>query len=191
MDTKEYRRDSRTMATTQTAAPIIRVEHLYKRFGDLEVLRDVSISVDRSEVLCVIGPSGSGKSTLLRCISLLEVYSSGRVYIEGELLGFTERAKELIPATQRDIDRVRRNVGMVFQQFNLWPHMTALRNVTEAPILVKHIPRPVAEKIGRAMLAKVGLTDKADVFPSRLSGGQQQRVAIARAGNGAARYVVR
>jgi polar amino acid transport system ATP-binding protein len=167
------------MATT--AAPIIRVEHLYKRFGNLEVLRDVSISVDRSEVLCVIGPSGSGKSTLLRCISLLEVYSSGRVYIEGELLGFNKRAEELVPATQRNIDRVRRNVGMVFQQFNLWPHMTALRNVTEAPILVKHIPRPVAEEIGRTMLAKVGLIDKADVFPSRLSGGQQQRVAIARA----------
>jgi len=163
------------------AAPIIRVEHLYKLFGPLEVLHDVSLSVDRSEVLCVIGPSGSGKSTLLRCISLLEPYSAGRVYVEGALLGFREVGGRLVRDRLRNIDRIRRNLGVVFQQFNLWPHMTALRNVAEALVLVKRLPRRTAEEIGRAMLAKVGLADKTEVYPSRLSGGQQQRVAIARA----------
>ena len=143
---------------------IVRVEHVYKRFGSLEVLRDVSLEVDRSEVLCIIGPSGSGKSTLLRCIACLEECAAGKIYIENQL-----------------VDRVPRNVGMVFQQFNVWPHMTALRNVSEALVLVKSTPRKEAERLGRAMLAKVGLAEKADVYPSRLSGGQQQRVAIARA----------
>jgi polar amino acid transport system ATP-binding protein len=170
-----------TAAGPGSAASIIRVEHLHKRFGPLEVLHDVSLSVDRSEVLCVIGPSGSGKSTLLRCISLLEPYSSGRVYVEGVLLGFREVGGRLVPDSLRNIDRIRRNLGMVFQQFNLWPHMTALRNVAEALVLVKRLPRRTAEEIGRAMLAKVGLADKAEAYPSRLSGGQQQRVAIARA----------
>jgi polar amino acid transport system ATP-binding protein len=164
-----------------TRVPTIRVEHLYKRFGSAEVLRDISLDIKRSEVLCIMGPSGSGKSTLLRCISLLEVYSAGRVYIEGELLGFREEGGRLISDRQRNIDRIRRNLGMVFQQFNLWPHMTALRNVTEALVLVKRIPPAAAQEIGHAMLAKVGLADKAGVYPSRLSGGQQQRVAIARA----------
>jgi polar amino acid transport system ATP-binding protein len=161
--------------------PIIRVEGLYKRFGALEVLRDVSLAVKRSEVLCVIGPSGSGKSTLLRCIAFLEVYSAGRIYIDGALLGFREKAGKLVPDRPRNINHVRRNVGMVFQQFNLWPHMTALGNVAEALIQVKQKPKAKAVEIGRNMLAKVGLADKADEFPSRLSGGQQQRVAIARA----------
>ena len=143
---------------------IVRVEHVYKRFGSLEVLRDVSLEVNRSEVLCIIGPSGSGKSTLLRCIAFLEECASGKIYIDNQL-----------------VDRVPRNVGMVFQQFNVWPHMTALRNVSEALVLVKSTPRKEAERLGRAMLAKVGLAEKVDVYPSRLSGGQQQRVAIARA----------
>jgi polar amino acid transport system ATP-binding protein len=166
---------------TVDEAPIIRIEHLHKRFGALEVLRDVSLTVARSEVLCVIGPSGSGKSTLLRCMAFLEPYTAGRIYLEGALLGFSERGDLLVPDTPRNVDRVRRNLGMVFQHFNLWPHMTALRNVSEALVLVKRMARPAAEAIGRAMLAKVGLSDKADAYPSRLSGGQQQRVAIARA----------
>ena len=163
------------------ATPIVRVEHVSKRFGSLEVLRDVSLSVNRSEVLCVIGPSGSGKSTLLRCMAFLEVYSAGRIYVEGALLGFREKGSELIPDSPTNINKIRRNVGMVFQQFNLWPHMTALRNVSEALVLVRKLPKAQAEEIGRKMLAKVGLADKEQVFPSRLSGGQQQRLAIARA----------
>ncbi len=162
-------------------APIIQVEHLHKRFGDLEVLRDVSLTVDRSEVLCVIGPSGSGKSTLLRAIAFLEPYTAGRIHIDGALLGFVEQDGRLVPDRPRNIDRTRRHVGMVFQQFNLWPHMTALRNVAEALVLVKGQARRAAEATARAMLTKVGLADKADTYPSRLSGGQQQRVAIARA----------
>ncbi|MGH7714364.1 MAG: amino acid ABC transporter ATP-binding protein, partial [Vulcanimicrobiaceae bacterium] len=160
---------------------MIRVEHLYKRFGSLEVLRDVCLEVNRSEVVCIIGPSGSGKSTLLRCVSFLEEYSAGRIYIEDQLLGFRENGSRLVPDLPRNIDRVRRNVGMVFQQFNVWPHMNALRNVSEALVLVKSVPRRQAERIGHAMLTRVGLAEKADVYPARLSGGQQQRVAIARA----------
>jgi polar amino acid transport system ATP-binding protein len=166
---------------TAAPAPIIRVEHLFKRFGALEVLRDVSLTVARSEVLCVIGPSGSGKSTLLRAIAFLEPYSEGRIYIEDTLLGFVEQNGKLVPDRPRNIDRTRRHLGMVFQQFNLWPHMTTLRNVSEALVLVKRIARGAAEETARTMLAKVGLADKADTYPSRLSGGQQQRVAIARA----------
>lgn len=160
---------------------IIRVEHVHKRFGQTEVLRDVSLAVTRSEVLCVIGPSGSGKSTLLRCIAFLEEYSAGSIYIEGALLGFQEKGGKQVRASEREIDRVRRNVGMVFQQFNLWPHMTALQNVAAALMLVKRRRRTEAEAGARSALLKVGLADKADQYPSRLSGGQQQRVAIARA----------
>src|SRR5882724_4291494 len=117
---------------TDAAAPIIRIEHLHKRFGALEVLHDVSLTVARSEVLCVIGPSGSGKSTLLRCIAFLEPYDAGSIHLGGALLGFRDEGGVRAPDSPRNIDRVRRNLGMVFQQFNLWPHMTALRNVTEA-----------------------------------------------------------
>jgi polar amino acid transport system ATP-binding protein len=165
----------------EEGSPIIRVEHLDKRFGALEVLRDVNLTVSRSEVVCVIGPSGSGKSTLLRCIAFLEEYSAGSVYIEGSLLGFVDKRGTRVRASEREIDRVRRNVGMVFQQFNLWPHMTALQNVAAALTLVKRNPRAEAQEAAHAALRKVGLADKADEYPSRLSGGQQQRVAIARA----------
>jgi polar amino acid transport system ATP-binding protein len=161
--------------------PIIRVEHLCKRFGPLEVLVDVNLTVSRSEVLCVIGPSGSGKSTLLRCIAFLEDYTSGSIYINDELLGYQERGGERIRASEREIDRIRRSVGMVFQQFNLWPHMTALENVATPLVLVKKLPRAAAADRARLVLGKVGLADKVDQYPSRLSGGQQQRVAIARA----------
>ena len=160
---------------------VIRIERLHKFFGDNEVLRDINLQVKQKEVLCVIGPSGSGKSTLLRCIAFLEEYDQGRIYIEGKLLGFREAGGRLVRDSERNISRCRRNVGMVFQQFNLWPHMTALGNVTEALVGVKRMPRAAASEIGSAVLTKVGLKDKLDVYPSRLSGGQQQRVAIARA----------
>jgi polar amino acid transport system ATP-binding protein len=160
---------------------VVRIERLHKFFGENEVLRDINLQVRQREVLCVIGPSGSGKSTLLRCIAFLEEYDRGRIYIEGKLLGFHEADGRLVRDSERNVSRSRRNVGMVFQQFNLWPHMTALGNVTEALVGVKRMPRATANEFGRDVLTKVGLADKFDVYPSRLSGGQQQRVAIARA----------
>jgi polar amino acid transport system ATP-binding protein len=172
---------SRQTSQTSVSSPVIRVEHVYKQFGTVEVLRDVNLTVARSEVVCVIGPSGSGKSTLLRCIAFLEEYSAGNIYIEGALLGFRDTGSKRIRASEREIDRVRRNVGMVFQQFNLWPQMTALQNVAAALMLVKRKSRAEAEEAAHATLRKVGLADKASQYPSRLSGGQQQRVAIARA----------
>jgi polar amino acid transport system ATP-binding protein len=132
-------------------------------------------------VVCIIGPSGSGKSTLLRCLAALETYDQGDVRIEGELLCYTERNGKRVRASQGDINRVRRNVGMVFQQFNLWPHMTALGNVMEALRRVRHLSGDEARRRAGAMLETVGLAHKGDAYPAKLSGGQQQRVAIARA----------
>ena len=150
---------------------MIRVVDLHKSFGQLQVLKGVNFSVAPSEVVCVIGPSGSGKSTLLRCINQLETANSGHVYIDGEELTH--------PKT--DINQIRQQVGMVFQLFNLFPHKTTLENITLAPIKIKGVGRAAAEKLAMELLGKVGLTDKAHVFPSKLSGGQKQRVAIARA----------
>ncbi|MEW5898118.1 MAG: amino acid ABC transporter ATP-binding protein [Bacillota bacterium] len=150
---------------------MIEVINLTKNFGRLEVLRQINMRVAEGEVVCIIGPSGSGKSTLLRCLNFLEVPTSGEVIIDGSSL--TDQ--------NTNINAVRQKVGMVFQLFNLFPHKTALENVTMGPIKVKKLPRSQAEELGRTLLAKVGLTDKADVYPHQLSGGQQQRVAIARA----------
>jgi len=150
---------------------IIQVENLHKQYGELEVLKGIDCTVDDSEVLCIIGPSGSGKSTLLRCMNLLESVTSGRVVVNGHDL--TD------PAT--NINQVRSEVGMVFQRFHLFPHKTVLENITLAPTVVRRAERKAAEEQARALLEKVGLTDKADVYPSKLSGGQMQRVAIARA----------
>jgi len=150
---------------------VIEVINLTKNFGRLEVLRQINMRVAEGEVVCIIGPSGSGKSTLLRCLNFLEVPTSGKVIIDGSSL--TDQ--------NTNINAVRQKVGMVFQLFNLFPHKTALENVTMGPIKVKKLPRSQAEELGRTLLAKVGLTDKADVYPHQLSGGQQQRVAIARA----------
>ncbi|MFQ5692074.1 MAG: amino acid ABC transporter ATP-binding protein [Nitrospinota bacterium] len=161
--------------------PVVRLEDVHKRFGSLEVLRGVNLEVGRGEVLCIIGPSGSGKSTLLRCIAYLEEDFDGRIYLEGELLGRVERNGRLIRVKGGALRRVQTKVGMVFQQFNLWPHKTALGNVIEALLRVKRLSTAEAEKIGDELLAKVGLSDKRTEYPSRLSGGQQQRVAIARA----------
>ena len=163
------------------SSPLIEVRNLGKRFGDVEVLRGVDLDIERSEVVCIIGPSGSGKSTLLRCLAALETYDTGEVRIEGELLGYGEKNGRRVRASQREINRVRRNIGMVFQQFNLWPHMTALENVMEALLRVQRLPRAHAQRRANAMLETVGLANKGDAYPAKLSGGQQQRVAIARA----------
>ena len=164
------------------AMPMIRAKDVTKRFGSVPVLDGVSLDVARSEVVCVIGPSGSGKSTFLRCLNFLEPYSDGEVLIEGDLLGYRrDPSGKLVPETPARINFVRRHVGMVFQQFNLWPHMTALGNVTEALVQVRCMSPDDARSIALPILERVGLQDKLDVYPSRLSGGQQQRVAIARA----------
>ncbi|WP_042303226.1 amino acid ABC transporter ATP-binding protein [Paraburkholderia kururiensis] len=163
------------------ATPLIEVRGLGKRFGDVEVLRGVNLEIARSEVVCIIGPSGSGKSTLLRCLAALETYDEGEVLIEGHLLGYSERNGRRVRATAAEINRVRRNVGMVFQQFNLWPHMTALGNVMEALVRVRGLSHGEARRRAGAMLETVGLSHKGDAYPAKLSGGQQQRVAIARA----------
>ncbi|WP_207000373.1 amino acid ABC transporter ATP-binding protein [Trinickia mobilis] len=160
---------------------LVEVRELRKRFGDVEVLRGVDLEIGKSEVVCIIGPSGSGKSTLLRCLAALETYDEGEVLIEGQLLGYAQRNGQRVRASQREINRVRRNIGMVFQQFNLWPHLSALENVMEALLRVRRLPRDEARRRANAMLDTVGLSDKGDARPARLSGGQQQRVAIARA----------
>ena len=161
---------------------VIKIEALHKSFGTLEVLKGIDFEVDRGEVVCIIGPSGSGKSTLLRCVNLLEIPQGGRIHLEGELIGFRETGNgRLVRAREREINRARSEIGMVFQHFNLWPHKTVLGNLTEAPIRVRRLPRAEAVKLAEHFLRKVGLMDKIDAFPPTLSGGQQQRVAIARA----------
>ena len=163
------------------ARPIIDVRGVWKRFGSAEVLKGIDLTIAKSEVTCIIGPSGSGKSTLLRCIAFLEEYSEGEIYIEGELLGFSLENGKRRRVSDAEVARVRRNVGFVFQQFNLWPHMTALENVAMPLKLARGIAREDAVKRARAMLEKVGLSARAEAYPSQLSGGQQQRVGIARA----------
>ncbi|MFL5347122.1 MAG: amino acid ABC transporter ATP-binding protein [Hyalangium sp.] len=161
--------------------PIIRVEGLRKSFGEREVLRGIDLEVAAGEVVVIIGPSGCGKSTLLRCLNFLEAPTQGRIWLRGELLGRQEKEGRLVPRPEAEVDRQRAHIGMVFQRFNLFPHMTALGNVIEAPLRVKGLPRARAEEIGLRLLERVGLADRKDEYPARLSGGQQQRVAIARA----------
>jgi octopine/nopaline transport system ATP-binding protein len=162
--------------------PALVVEDLRKRFGAIEVLKGVDLTARDGDVTAIIGSSGSGKSTLLRCINLLEVPDSGRVSVRGELLRMRrDRHGAARPADRHQIDRIRSRIGMVFQSFNLWSHMTVLENVVEAPIHVLKQPRPAATDRARALLDKVGILDKAASYPSQLSGGQQQRAAIARA----------
>jgi len=160
---------------------IIDVRGVWKRFGDTQVLKGIDLTIAKSEVTCIIGPSGSGKSTLLRCIAFLEEYSEGEIYIEGELLGFSLEEGRRRRVSDAEVARVRRNVGFVFQQFNLWPHMTALENVAMPLKLARGMAREDAGRRARAMLEKVGLSARAEAYPSQLSGGQQQRVGIARA----------
>src|SRR5579872_7120660 len=161
--------------------PMVSVEDIYKSFGQLEVLKGVSLSVDRRETIVIIGPSGSGKSTLLRCVNHLEKINKGRIYVDGELIGYRETNGVLKELPAKATTKQRAEIGMVFQRFNLFPHMTAIENVIEAPIHVKGVRRRQAVEKAEDLLAKVGLADKMKNYPSQLSGGQQQRVAIARA----------
>lgn len=168
-------------ATASTDVPMIRAEQVCKNFGDLRVLRGVSLEVARGQVMCLIGPSGSGKSTFLRCINHLEQVNAGRLYVDGELVGYRERGGKLYELHPRESARQRRDIGMVFQHFNLFPHRTVLANVIEAPTRVKKVAKSAALSRARELLDRVGLADKTDAYPVQLSGGQQQRVAIARA----------
>ncbi len=164
-----------------TAAPMIVADRVCKNFGALQVLKGVSLEVGRGEVLCLIGPSGSGKSTFLRCINHLEQVNAGRLYVDGEIVGYREKNGKLYEMHPRDAAKQRREIGMVFQHFNLFPHRTALENVIEAPTQVKKLRKADAVTRARELLDRVGLADKANAYPAQLSGGQQQRVAIARA----------
>ncbi|MCW1959026.1 MAG: amino acid ABC transporter ATP-binding protein [Mycobacterium sp.] len=160
---------------------MVRAEQVCKSFGALQVLKGVTLSVDRGQVLVLVGPSGSGKSTFLRCINHLENVSAGRLYVDGQLIGYRERGDKLYEMSPRDAAKQRRDIGMVFQHFNLFPHRTALDNIIEAPVHVKGVAKTAAAERARDLLNQVGLSDKADAYPAQLSGGQQQRVAIARA----------
>jgi polar amino acid transport system ATP-binding protein len=157
---------------------VLDVVGISKRFGALEVLRDISFQVQKGETVCVLGPSGSGKSTLLRCINWLERPDAGRVYLNGKEVGVTSGG---VVMSDRELSQIRTHIGMVFQHFALWPHLTVLQNLMEAPVHVQKRSRAEVREEALALLAKVGLSDKRDVFPSRLSGGQKQRVGIARA----------
>jgi polar amino acid transport system ATP-binding protein len=160
---------------------VMSAHDVYKRFGRLEVLKGVSLNVERGEVVCIIGPSGSGKTTFIRCIHHLEKIDGGRIEVNGHLIGYREQNGRLIEDSERSIARQRAEIGMVFQRFNLFPHKTALENVIEAPVQVRGVPKRQAIQEAEELLRRVGLADKRDVYPGKLSGGQQQRVAIARA----------
>nr|WP_275935524.1 amino acid ABC transporter ATP-binding protein [Thermogemmatispora onikobensis] len=160
---------------------MVRVEEAVKRFGDLLVLNNVSMTVERGQVVVIIGPSGSGKTTLLRCINHLEKIDGGRIYVDGQLVGYRLVKGRLVEAKEAEIAKMRAQIGFVFQRFNLFAHMTALENIIEAPIHVLGMPRDEAVAYAMELLRKVGLEEKAHVYPHKLSGGQQQRVAIARA----------
>jgi len=160
---------------------MVTAEEVHKSFGRLEVLKGINLEVARGEVMCLLGPSGSGKSTFLRCINHLEKVTAGRLSVDGELVGYRESGGKLYELHEREVNRKRAEIGMVFQHFNLFPHMTALDNVALAPVLVKRAGRGEARARGRELLSSVGLADKLDTYPVALSGGQKQRVAIARA----------
>lgn len=161
--------------------PILEIKNIHKRFGDLEVLHGISLTAEKGDVISLIGSSGSGKSTFLRCINLLEMPEQGDIIIDGKAIDFKNVKSGRIAADENQVRDLRSRISMVFQQFNLWSHLTILQNVTEAPMRVQGIARAEAEEIGMAFLDKVGIAQKANDYPSSLSGGQQQRVAIARA----------
>ncbi|MEU8316893.1 amino acid ABC transporter ATP-binding protein [Nonomuraea sp. NPDC048881] len=159
---------------------MVKIESVRKRFGQLEVLKGVSLDVPAGAVVCVVGPSGSGKSTLLRCVNRLETIDAGRVWVDGELMGFSEQGGKLHLLRPGELCRQRQEIGMVFQRFHLFPHMTALENVMEGPCTVKRLSKAKAAERAKTLLDRVGLADRAGHYPRQLSGGQQQRVAIAR-----------
>jgi polar amino acid transport system ATP-binding protein len=167
--------------TDTTTTPMVKAEGVSKSFGSNQVLRSIDLKVNPGEVLCIIGPSGSGKSTFLRCINHLERVDAGRLSVDGQVVGYRQHGDKLYELKPKEAARQRQEIGMVFQRFNLFPHMTALENVIEAPIRVKGLPKARAVERAKELLARVGLAEKADHYPSQLSGGQQQRVAIARA----------
>jgi polar amino acid transport system ATP-binding protein len=167
--------------TADGRKPLVRAVDVHKRFGRAEVLCGVNVEVARGEVLCIIGPSGSGKSTFLRCINQLETYQSGRIYVNGELIGYREAGGRLLPIGNKQVVLQRRRIGMVFQQFNLFWHMTVKENIIEAPMRVLGQSFSQASDNAMRLLGRVGLAAKADAYPMKLSGGQQQRAAIARA----------
>ncbi|MFC0529385.1 amino acid ABC transporter ATP-binding protein [Phytohabitans kaempferiae] len=164
-----------------TGEPLVRAEAVTKNFGHVRALRGVDLEVYRGEVVCLIGPSGSGKSTFLRCVNHLEKVDSGRLTVDGELVGYRRARGKLYELRENEICRRRANIGMVFQNFNLFPHLTVLENLIEAPIQVRREPKAEAVERARSLLERVGLSDKERSHPAQLSGGQQQRVAIARA----------
>jgi polar amino acid transport system ATP-binding protein len=161
--------------------PVVSAQKICKSFGSLDVLKGIDLEVHEREVLCLIGPSGSGKSTLLRCINHLEKIDAGRLYVDGVLVGYRQRGDKLHELRESEVAFQRKDIGMVFQRFNLFPHMTALENVMEAPIQVRREPKSEVRQRALELLERVGLGDKAKSYPAQLSGGQQQRVAIARA----------
>jgi polar amino acid transport system ATP-binding protein len=167
--------------TDSAMAPIVRAVDLRKNFGDFAALQGITLDIAAGEVLCVIGPSGSGKSTFLRCINQLETVTGGALWVDGELVGYRRAGNKLHALSENEIARQRLKTGMVFQRFNLFPHLTVLENVTEGPLRVQRRPRDEVVTEARALLERVGLAHKSDAFPIDLSGGQQQRVAIARA----------
>lgn len=164
-----------------TSETLVRIDGVHKFFGEHHVLRGIDMTVKQGEVSVIIGPSGSGKSTLLRCINILETISAGRIRVRGELIGYREENGRLHDLKTKKIAAQRREIGMVFQQFNLFPHKTALQNIVEAPIQVKREPKGAARARAMELLDRVGLAEKASHYPAQLSGGQQQRIAIARA----------
>ncbi|MFD6666531.1 amino acid ABC transporter ATP-binding protein [Micromonospora chalcea] len=160
---------------------MVRAEQVHKSFGPLEVLKGIDLEVRSGEVCCLLGPSGSGKSTFLRCINHLEKIDAGRIRVDGDLIGYRERGGKLYEMRDKDVAAQRRAIGMVFQRFNLFPHMTVLQNVMEAPVLLRQAKKAQAREHAAQLLDRVGLGDKLGAYPGQLSGGQQQRVAIARA----------
>ena len=163
------------------STPMLQAEGVYKSFGDNQVLKGITLRVEPKEVMCLLGPSGSGKSTFLRCINHLERIDGGRLSVDGELVGYRQQGDKIYELRESEVAKKRAEIGMVFQRFNLFPHMTAAGNVVEAPVHVKGIDRKEARAEAERLLTRVGLADKIDAYPAQLSGGQQQRVAIARA----------
>lgn len=161
--------------------PMISAQQVYKSFGNLEVLKGIDIEVNPGEVACLLGPSGSGKSTFLRCVNHLDKVTGGRLYVDGQLIGYREKSGELYEVSEKEAAEQRADIGMVFQSFNLFPHRTVIENIIEAPIHVKKVPAEKAKERAMQLLDRVGLANKKDAYPIQLSGGQQQRVAIARA----------
>jgi polar amino acid transport system ATP-binding protein len=166
---------------TRATVPMVKSEGVHKSFGSIEVLKGIDLEVAPREVMCVIGPSGSGKSTFLRCVNHLEKINRGRLSVDGSLVGYREKGGKLYELRESEVAAQRREIGMVFQRFNLFPHMTALENVTEAPAQVKGLRKDACREQGVALLERVGLGNRIHSYPNQLSGGQQQRVAIARA----------